>query len=652
MLQLRTMTGRIREMYRVSGDKDANAADTKQADTKPTKIKNGSTVLVPKYNRDNDGTALLKSATTHILCTMYGLMLTVFGAVFPISIVLSDNELGESYFLEVFQLYIYGVSVIFLAYMHFYLMSYKEDYRDITRLPKTCVELGSSCDARGACSCCDVGRGNSPALDGVGKITTGVIMTVDKDNPDDKGEIQRSNIDISGFKWSSLSPPAPPVSYAQEGINFYLRLGAIGFGLGSMIHDGFYIAQVFQGALYRVICYTNLDAIVSAAHITFTFCQTFFVFKNHKVVINMHKVLVRFGIMHIVATNICCWLVTTVVEANEDFRTISKHGLLEKQQQHQQLQPDHPHHQQHVSVQHIELNESIHCNLETNLARRTAPYLFPCTIEYSLIAAAVMYKIYQNVGHVSKLESSRRLPEMPEDRHDPTDCHKANKGLFFGLFTMVFTFIAMGSFFMFSDGVSGVKDSEVVATFIFMMTEIVLLSVSMISVVVGFIKMRVLRFTSFDDTFDATLLVVALCGVFLYNTFSAVSAIRSIPKYGSISTITVVTAVVRFVEGGLQTLFILEGLRRSAQHSGHVHQKPGRALVTFLLLCNLSLWVVNTFEVQKAEAVPAHTEYYGERSWGIISFICVPLIIFFRFHSTVCLADIWTNAYRLERKDL
>ena len=132
--------------------------------------------------------------------------------------------------------------------------------------------------------------------------------------------------------------------------------------------------------------------------------------------------------------------------------------------------------------------ESIHCNLETSLARRTAPYLFPCTIEYSLIAAAVMYKIYQNVGHVSKLESSRRLPEMPEDRHDPTDCHKANKGLFFGLFTMVFTFIAMGSFFLFSEGVSGVRDSEVVATFVFMMTEIVLLSVSMISVVVGFIK--------------------------------------------------------------------------------------------------------------------------------------------------------------------
>ena len=58
----------------------------------------------------------------------------------------------------------------------------------------------------------------------------------------------------------------------------------------------------------------------------------------------MHKVLVRFGIMHVVATNICCWLVTTVVEANEDFRTISTHELVEQQQQ------------QSTVVQHRDIN--------------------------------------------------------------------------------------------------------------------------------------------------------------------------------------------------------------------------------------------------------------------------------------------------------
>ena len=32
--------------------------------------------------------------------------------------------------------------------------------------------------------------------------------------------------------------------------------------------------------------------------------------------------------------------------------------------------------------------------------------------------------------------------------------------------------------------------------------------------------------------------------------------------------------------------------------------KPGRQIVTFLLICNLSIWVIYTFEVQKVEESP------------------------------------------------
>jgi hypothetical protein len=32
--------------------------------------------------------------------------------------------------------------------------------------------------------------------------------------------------------------------------------------------------------------------------------------------------------------------------------------------------------------------------------------------------------------------------------------------------------------------------------------------------------------------------------------------------------------------------------------------KPGRQIVTFLLICNLAIWVIYTFEVQKVEESP------------------------------------------------
>jgi len=36
--------------------------------------------------------------------------------------------------------------------------------------------------------------------------------------------------------------------------------------------------------------------------------------------------------------------------------------------------------------------------------------------------------------------------------------------------------------------------------------------------------------------------------------------------------------------------------------------KPGRQVVTFLLICNLAIWVIYTFEVQKVEESPVQVQ--------------------------------------------
>lgn len=70
-------------------------------------------------------------------------------------------------------------------------------------------------------------------------------------------------------------------------------------------------------------------------------------------------------------------------------------------------------------------------------------------------------------------------------------------------------------------------------------------------------------------------------------------------------------------------------------------------MITFLLVLNLAMWIVNTFGRKIAENHHIFQAYYTDLAWKIITHLSLPLIIFFRFHSTVCLADIWTNAYRL-----
>ena len=50
-----------------------------------------------------------------------------------------------------------------------------------------------------------------------------------------------------------------------------------------MIHDGFKVAQIFEIDDAAHACYGILYMITAIAHLLFTFLQTHFIFKNHKV---------------------------------------------------------------------------------------------------------------------------------------------------------------------------------------------------------------------------------------------------------------------------------------------------------------------------------------------------------------------------------
>ena len=71
---------------------------------------------------------------------------------------------------------------------------------------------------------------------------------------------------------------------------------------------------------------------------------------------------------------------------------------------------------------------------------------------------------------------------------------------------------------------------------------------------------------------------------------------------------------------------------------------PGRGFITFLVIGNVTVWILRTALV-KALTSTAETEYYGALTWLLLLNINLPLSLFFRFHSSVCLADIWYTAY-------
>jgi hypothetical protein len=254
--------------------------------------------------------------------------------------------------------------------------------------------------------------------------------------------------------------------------------------------------------------------------------------------------------------------------------------------------------------------------------------------------------MYCNVGSIGRHSFNEN-----ESVGAPTlGCHKANKGLFLGLFVAVLTLIAVSCFFVFT----GEMYDYTIGQILFFVTELVLLWLCFCVVIVGCARMQKLRFMHevAEGQLDMVLLVISFFGICFFNIFLSISAISHVVPFDLLATLTASTTLMSLIQATLQVVFVMDALHRCADCHQHIDAKPGRAIVTFLLLCNLSLTVVSTFEVKKADAIPMHQEYFGKLTWEIVTHMCIPLMIFFRFHSTVCLSDIWINAYKIKKKEL
>ena len=91
---------------------------------------------------------------------------------------------------------------------------------------------------------------------------------------------------------------------------------------------------------------------------------------------------------------------------------------------------------------------------------------------------------------------------------------------------------------------------------------------------------------------------------------------------------------------------IIDGLRRCSESKQNQTLKPGRNIITFLICTNLILWLWETIEAKTPGYNKARKYYYGKIFWTILGHLLLPLTIFYRFHSSVALADIWASAYQ------
>ncbi|GFR96383.1 otopetrin-1 [Elysia marginata] len=562
-----------------------------------------------------------RSALTKLLCGLYALLLVVFGIVFAVANALTVQERQHLYYLEVrlkqvFLVYLYSGSLVVLLYFQICILKgvrvrnnyFDNSIRVVIRRDQDNLQLTPSPTRKQ-----DLDLQQHQLL-------------VDGDETFDSRKQPIDQMSTLSTRSQMVAPADGEVAHVGEGINFYLRLGCLAFSIGSVTLDGFHIASYFETDS-TTTCESFIFTIVYVLHLIFTFIQTFFLFKNHKLVIDKNKASVRFGLMHLLATNIAVWFVTAITETAEDY----------KQQDYFKSVAD--------GANRTGMPKS--CYEDVTLARTASPYLFPCTIIYSIIAAGIIYRMYQYVGVkvVQRWPSHTSLTSSVPVGAVGMDCEKANKGLFSGLLVAVITLIAIATFFVFESRLN----QPTSAIKIFFVMEIALILITGSCILLGMFRFVNLKFLENYLSLDAVLLVISLGGCYVYLSFMLISSASMVALHGVIAILSLASICVGLLESTLQAIFILDGLSRRAENDAQVESKPGRAVVTFLLVCNLALWVVGMFEIRKTVVVPFHMQFYGILPWNIMLHLCVPLYIYYRFHSAICLSKIWYHAYQKHR---
>jgi len=276
-----------------------------------------------------------------------------------------------------------------------------------------------------------------------------------------------------------------------------------------------------------------------------------------------------------------------------------------------------------------------------------SPYLYPFSVEYSILVVGVLFVIWQSIGKCKlkeEISPSQRECDSPEGNRDNlesnivihADCHSANKGLFGGIVIMVLTVVSVILFFI------AINDSKYtdIGVFINIFTSIIIVLLMTITAIFAYRQITKLDVNKAHDVFlDDLLLFVCIPAFFLNGIVTIIPAILNRNAFSITLIVLEITQVL------VQTPLIIDGLRRSSNSRELRREKPGRELLTFLIVCNVAMWITQTFEVKSYGLQDNRNEIYGEELWTIIGHMCIPLMMFYRFHSSVCIVDIWKYAY-------
>ena len=301
----------------------------------------------------------------------------------------------RKYQFKGFYTYLYGGSILFMCYIFFYVLRYRVRDRDhVTEQLEMENFIQQMMRATGLQMRESQGRPGDHR-------TTRRLALVNTD-------LGTSSEDTEDKASTEMVVKLMTSESEKSHGGIMMRLGAIGFGLGTLIYAGLEFVNSFETP-YHCNSWNILSAVNPVLQMIFTFMQMYYIFMHSRLNINKNKIIAKFGLMHLIATNGCIWINSLVKESMNEILESSEFKKLIGNETFDKMAGRVVFCILCKKYFHVLLGHSLglasHCDKVDILGdtiENSSVYLFPFIIEFSMIGAHIVFNMWKNVGKKPK----------------------------------------------------------------------------------------------------------------------------------------------------------------------------------------------------------------------------------------------------------
>ena len=183
-------------------------------------------------------------------------------------------------------------------------------------------------------------------------------------------------------------------------------------------------------------------------------------------------------------------------------------------------------------------------------------------------------------------------------------------------------------------------------------TELMISIVLTITVLIGLYQINALGQRILKMNLDTGLLALGQIGILIYAGFTMIGSYfqifeQNIDKYELVKQILIFcTALFNFAQSVLQTILIMVGnCKKPSSTENQNMQMSGLSVLIFLAISNFTIWIILICNIAGYPGNIQMDNFCGNLAWTVIQTSVLPLVMFYRFQSSVCFIEIWKRAY-------